>query len=139
MALMPKRVKHRKFQRRRLRGNATSGNYIAYGEFGIQALEAGWVTAEEIEAARVAANRYLGGDAKIFIRIFPHMSATARPAETRMGKGKGEVVYWRANVKPGTILYEISGVDEEAAREAFRLQAHKLCVKTRLARRRHGL
>ncbi len=139
MALMPKRVKHRKFQRRRLRGDATSGNYVAFGEYGIQAMEPGWITSNEIEAARVTANRYLGGEAKIFIRIFPHMSATARPAETRMGKGKGDVVYWRANVKPGTILYEISGVDEEAAREALRRQAHKLSVKTRLAKRRHSL
>jgi large subunit ribosomal protein L16 len=139
MALMPKRVKHRKFQRRDIRGNATSGNYVAFGDFGIQALEAGWISANEIEAARVAANRFLGGEAKIYIRIFPHMSATARPAETRMGKGKGDVAYWRSNVKPGTILYEIGGVDEELAREAFRRQAHKLSVKTRLARRRHGL
>jgi large subunit ribosomal protein L16 len=139
MALMPKRVKHRKFHRRGLRGEATSGNHVAFGEFGIQALEAGWITSAEIEAARVAANRFLGGEAKIYIRIFPHMSATTRPAETRMGKGKGDVSYWRANVKPGTILYEISGVDEEAAKQAMRRQANKLSVKTRLAYRRHGL
>lgn len=139
MALMPKRVKHRKFHRGRLKGEASSGNYVAYGEFGIQALEPGWITSNEIEAARVTANRFLGGEAKIFIRIFPHMSATARPAETRMGKGKGDVDYWRANVRAGTILYEISGVDEDAAREAFRRQAHKLSVKTRLAKRRHSL
>lgn len=139
MALMPKRVKHRKFMRRKLKGDATSGNYVAFGEFGIQAMEHGWITSSEIEAARVAANRHLGGEAKIFIRIFPHLSATARPAETRMGKGKGDVSYWRANVKPGTILYEIAGATESAAREAFRLQAHKLSVKTRFARRRHAL
>ena len=139
MALMPKRVKHRKFQRGRMKGEATTGNSVAFGEFGIQSLEHGWITSNEIEAARVAANRRLGGEAKIYIRIFPHMSATARPAETRMGKGKGDVEYWRANVKPGTILYEIAGVDEEIAREAFRLQAHKLSVKTRFARRRHTL
>jgi large subunit ribosomal protein L16 len=139
MALMPKRVKHRKFQRRKLRGEATSGNFVAFGDYGIQALEAGWISANEIEAARVAANRFLGGEAKIYIRIFPHMSATARPAETRMGKGKGDVAYWRANVRPGTILYEIAGVDEDLAREAFRRQAHKLSVKTRFATRRHGL
>ena len=139
MALMPKRVKHRKFQRRRVRGDASSGNYVAFGEFGIQAMEPGWISAAEIEAARVAANRFLGGEATIYIRIFPHMSATARPAETRMGKGKGDVVYWRANVKPGTILYEIGGVSEELARDALARQAHKLSVKTRMAKRRHSL
>ncbi len=139
MALMPKRVKHRKFQRGRLRGNATSGNFVAFGDYGIQAIEAGWISANEIEAARVAANRFLAGEGRLFIRIFPHQSATARPAETRMGKGKGDVTYWRANVKPGTILYEIAGVDEDIAREAFRLQSAKLSVKTRLARRRHAL
>ncbi|MFH0910914.1 MAG: 50S ribosomal protein L16 [Planctomycetota bacterium] len=138
MALMPKRVKHRKFHRGRIRGSATSGNYLAYGDYGIQAVEAGWLTANEIEAARVAGTRYLGGDGRLYIRIFPHQSATAKPAETRMGKGKGDIAYWHANVKPGTMLYEISGVSEEAAREAFRLQAHKLSVKTRFARRRHA-
>ncbi|MHC4884002.1 MAG: 50S ribosomal protein L16 [Planctomycetota bacterium] len=139
MALMPKRVEHRKFQRKRIRGEATRGNYVCYGEYDIQAMEAGWITSAEIEAARVTANRCLAGQAKIYIRIFPHRSATARPAETRMGKGKGDVVYWRANVKPGTILYEIGGVAEDAAREAFRRQAHKLSVKTRFAKRRHSL
>lgn len=137
MALMPKRVKHRKFHRGKLTGEATSQNTVAYGEFGIQAMESGWITGNQIEAARIAANRYLGGEAKIFIRIFPHQSATARPAETRMGKGKGEVSYWRANILPGTILYEISGVSEDLAREAFRRQAYKLPVKTRFAKRRH--
>lgn len=139
MALMPKRVKHRKFQRRKLRGEASSGNYVAFGEFGIQSVENGWITANEIEAARVAANRFLGGEAKIYIRVFPHMSATSRPAETRMGKGKGDVSYWRANVRAGTILFELAGVDETMAREAFRRQAHKLSVKTRFATRRASL
>ena len=139
MALMPKRVKHRKFMRGRLKGVATSGNYVAYGEYGIQSLEAGWITAQQIEAARVAANRFLGNEGRIYIGFFPHQSVTSRPAETRMGKGKGEVAFWKANVKPGTILYEIAGVPEDIAREAFRRQSHKLPVKTRLARRRHGL
>jgi large subunit ribosomal protein L16 len=139
MALMPKRVKHRKFQRKRIHGNATSGNYVSYGEFGVQSMEAAWLTGQEIEAARVAATRFLGGEGKIFIRVFPHQSATARAAETRMGKGKGDIAFWHANVKPGTILYEISGVSEETAREAFRLQAHKLSVKTRFTRRRQAL
>lgn len=136
MALMPKRVKHRKFHRGKLRGEATTQKTVTYGDFGIQAAEAGWISANQIEAARVAANRFLGGEAKIFIRIFPHMSATVRPAETRMGKGKGEVAFWRANVLPGTMLYEISGVSEDLAREAFRRQAYKLPVKTRFAKRR---
>ena len=139
MALMPKRVKHRKFHRGRLRGKATSGNYVAFGEFGLQALEGGWITSAQIEAARVAANRCIAGQGKIWIRIFPHKSATARPAETRMGKGKGEVDYWFAVVKPGTILFEIGGVSEELARLAFKRQAYKLPVKTCFARRRHSL
>lgn len=139
MALMPKRVKHRKFQRGRIRGNATSGNHVAFGDFGIQSLEAGRITSAQIEAARVAANRLVGQMGKIWIRIFPNKSATARPAETRMGKGKGEVSYWFANVKPGTMLFEIGGVSEDIAREAFRRQAYKLPVKTCFARRRHSL
>ncbi len=139
MSLMPKRVKHRKFHRGRLRGAASTGNFVAFGEFAIQSLEAGWLTANQIEAARVAANRAVGGQGRIFIRIFPHKSATARAAETRMGKGKGEVSYWFAAVKPGTILFEISGVSEELAREAFRRQAYKLPVKCCFARRRHAI
>lgn len=138
MALMPKRVKHRKFHRGRLKGKATSGNYVAFGEYGIQSLECGWITSEQIEAARVAANRAIGGQGKIWIRIFPQKSATARPAETRMGKGKGEVDYWFAPVKAGTVLFEIGGVEEKMAREAFRRQAYKLPVKTAFAKRRHS-
>ncbi len=140
MALMPKRVKHRKFHRGRLQGKkASSGNFVAFGEFGIQTLEPGWITASQIEAARVAANRVVGQHGKIWIRIFPHKSATARAAETRMGKGKGEVDYWFAPVKTGAILFEIGGVSEEVAREAFRRQAYKLPVKTCFAHRRHSL
>lgn len=139
MGLMPKRVKHRKFHRGRIKGKATSGNYVAYGEFGIQSLETGWITSNQIEAARVAANRVIGGRGKIWIRIFPHKSATARAAETRMGKGKGEVDYWFAAVKAGTVLFEIGGVNEDVAREAFRRQAYKLPVKTCFARRRHAI
>lgn len=139
MALMPKRVKHRKFHRGRLRGDATVGNYVAFGEYGIQALEKGRITGQQIEAARIAANRAVGGKGRIFIRIFPHKSATARPAETRMGKGKGEVSFWFAEVKAGTILFEIGGVDENIAKEAFRRQAYKLPVRTCFARRRHTI
>mgnify|MGYP000661815595 CR=1 FL=1 len=136
MALMPKRVLHRKTHRGRLRGQAGAGNYVAFGEYGLQALECGWITAQQIEAARVTANRFLGSHGHLYIRIFPHRSATARPAETRMGKGKGEVAYWFATVKPGTILFEVSGVDEAVAREAFRRQSHKLPVKCCFAKRR---
>ncbi len=136
MALMPKRVLHRKFHRGRLRGEATAGNYVAFGEYGLQALECGRITSQQIEAARVAANRFIGGHGRLYIRIFPHRSATARPAETRMGKGKGEVAYWFASVKPGSILFELSGVSEEIAREAFRRQSYKLPVKCCFAKRR---
>jgi len=140
MALMPKRLKHsRKFMRGRIRGNATSGNYVAFGDFGIQALEAGRISSQQIEAARVAANRYFGGQGRMWIRIFPQKSATARPAETRMGKGKGEVAFWYASVKPGTILFELGGVSETVAKEAFKRQAYKLPIKTCFAKRRHSL
>ncbi len=140
MALMPKRLKHsRKFMRGRIRGNATSGNFVAFGEFGIQAMEAGKITSQQIEAARVAANRLIAGQGKVWIRIFPHKSASSRPAETRMGKGKGEVDHWYAAVKPGTILFELGGVSEDLAREAFKRQAYKLPIKTCFASRRHSL
>jgi large subunit ribosomal protein L16 len=140
MALMPKRLKHsRKFQRGRIRGNATTGNFVAFGDFGIQSMEKGRVTGQQIEAARVAANRLMGGQGKIWLRIFPHKSATGRPAETRMGKGKGEVEYWFAAVKAGTVLFEIGGVSETLAREAFKRQAYKLPVRTCFARRRQSL
>ncbi len=136
---LPKRVKHRKMFRGRLKGKASSGNFVAFGDYGIQALEAGRITSSQIEAARVAANRAIAGTGKMWIRIFPHKSATARPAETRMGKGKGEVDYWFAEVKAGTILYEIGGVSEDLARAAFRRQAYKLPVKCCLAKRRHAI
>lgn len=136
---LPKRVKYRKMHKRRIRGQATAGNTVAFGEFGIQALEAGRITSAQIEAARVAANRMLGRTGKIHIRIFPHKSATKQPAETRMGKGKGDVDYWFAEVKAGTILYEIAGVSENLAKQAFRLQAYKLPVKTCMVKRRHSV
>jgi len=136
MALMPKRVKHRKFQRGKLRGKASRGNYVAFGEYGLQALECGWITAEQIEAGRLAVMHFLRHEGKLVIRIFPHKSVTATPAETRMGKGKGEPAHWVAEVKPGTILYELSGVPEELAVAAFARVSHKMPIKTRLARRR---
>ena len=138
MPLMPKRVKFRKTQRGRIRGRATRGNRVSFGEFGLQALDRGWVTAQQIEAARVVASRYLGTEGKYWIRIFPHKPVTSTPAETRMGKGKGEVEFWTAVVKPGTVLFEIGGVAEPVARDVFRRQAGKFSVKVRMIKRRAG-
>lgn len=135
--MMPQRVKHRKMQKRRIRGKATTGNTVCFGDYGIQSLETGRITSSQIEAARVAANRILGRTGKIYIRIFPQRSATSQPAETRMGKGKGDIEYWFAEVKPGTVLFEIAGVSATVAQQAFRRQAYKLPVKTCMAERRH--
>lgn len=139
MPMMPKRVKYRKSQKGRVKGNATRGNYVAFGEFGIQALEAGKISAATIEAGRVVASQSVKGGGKLFIRIFPHKSVTSIPAETRMGKGKGEVEYWAAVVKPGTILYEVGGVSEDVARATFARVAHKLPVACRFVTRRPTL
>ena len=137
MSLMPKRVKWRKQQRGSVRGNANKGNYVAYGEYGVQSLEAGWITAAQIEAARVAATRSLAGSgAKLFIRIFPHKPVTSTPEETRMGKGKGDINYWCAVVKPGTVLFEVGGVDEESAKKALNRIAHKVPVNVKMLKRR---
>jgi len=136
MALMPKRVKHRKFQRGSLKGKATRGNYVAFGEYGLQTLERGWISAQQIEAGRVACGHYLREEGKLFIRIFPHKSASSKPAETRMGTGKGEPEYWLATVKPGTILYELSGVPEDIAKEALARIAAKIPLRTRMVHRR---
>jgi large subunit ribosomal protein L16 len=133
---MPKRVKFRKTQRRKIRGEATRGNRVSFGDYGLQVLQRGWITAQQIEAARVAASRYLGTDGKYWIRIFPHKSVTSTPAETRMGKGKGEVDFWAAVVKPGTVIFEVGGVAESVAREVFRRQAGKFSVKVRMLKRR---
>lgn len=129
--LMPKRVKHRKVQRGRIRGNATRGNRVSFGEFGIMALESGRITARQIEAARIACNRALAGAGKIFIRIFPHKPYSSKPAETRQGKGKGEVDYWAAIVRPGTVMYEVRGAPEDIARKALARIAHKLPVRAK--------
>src|ERR1700742_1274033 len=139
MPLMPKRVKYRKSQKGRVRGNATRGNYVAFGEYGIQCLESGKITAQTIEAGRVGASQAVKGGGKLYIRIFPHKSVTAIPAETRMGKGKGEVEFWAAIVKPGTVLYELAGVSEEAARATFARLAYKLPVRCRFVMRRPTL
>ena len=136
MANMPKRVKHRKVHRGKLRGFASRGNKVNFGDFGLQALEAGWIPANVIEAGRVTANRYMGGEGKLYIRMFPNKPVTSTPLETRMGKGKGEPEYWAAVVLPGTVLYEISGVPEQVAKGAFARIAHKLPVKTRCVPRR---
>lgn len=135
MALMPKRVKHRKSQRGRSKGNATRGHRVSYGEFGLQALEGGWVSAATIEAGRIAAQQYLRNEGRLYIRIFPHKPITSIPLETRMGKGKGEPEYWAAVVKPGTVMFEISGVSEQAARICFARLAHKLPLRVRFVRR----
>lgn len=127
--LMPKRVKHRKVQRGRMTGVATKGNKLAYGEFGLQALEPAWITSNQIEAARRAMTRYIKRGGQIWIKIFPDKPVTRKPAETRMGKGKGSPEYWVAVVKPGRILFEMTGVSEELAREAMRLAMHKLPIK----------
>jgi len=139
MALMPKRVKFRKAQRGKLRGKATRCNYVAFGEFGLQSLENGWISAQQIEAGRVTASQYLGQEGKTYIRIFPHKPVTAIPLESRMGKGKGEPEYWVACVKEGTILYELGGVPEDVAKQVFNRIAHKMPVRCRFVRRRHRL
>ncbi len=137
MPLMPKRVMHRKQMRRVKKRNATRGNYVAYGDFGLQVLEGGCLTARQIEAGRVAATHFLRREGKIFIRVFPDKPVTKKPLETRMGKGKADVDYWAAVVKPGTVLYEIAGVPEDIARQAFCRITHKMPYRCRMIGRRH--
>ncbi len=134
--LMPKRVKWRKMHRGRIRGIACRGNQVSFGDYGLQALEPAWLSARTIEAGRIAATRN-APEAKLWIRVFPQKSVTSRPAETRQGKGKGDIDYWCAVVKPGTVLYELGGVTEAQARKAFNRVAHKLPVKVRMVLRRH--
>ena len=133
--LMPKRVKYRRVQRGRMRGKATRGNFLAYGDYGIVATEPCWITANQIEAARVAMTRYIKRGGQVWIKIFPDKPVTKKPAETRMGSGKGSPEYWVAVVKPGRVLFEIAGVDEATAREAIRLASHKLPCKTKFIAR----
>ena len=133
--LMPKRVKRRKQFRGSMRGKALRGNKITYGEYGIVATEPAWITANQIEAARVAVTRYIKRGGKVWIKIFPDKPVTAQPAETRMGKGKGNLEYWVAVVKPGRVMFEISGVSEEIAKEALRLAVHKLPIKCKIVSR----
>ncbi len=137
MPLMPKRVKdnHRKMHRGNRGGNATSGDYVAFGDFGLQVLTRGWVTNNQIEACRIAINRYLRRRGRVYIRIFPQKSFTKRPPDTRMGKGKGAVEGWVAVCRPGNIMFEVGGVTESAAREALRLASNKLGIRTRFVYR----
>lgn len=133
--LVPKRVKYRRPHRPGLKGKASKGNTVTYGEFGLQALEAGWITNRQIEAARVAITRHVKRGGKVWIKIFPDRPITAKPAETRMGKGKGSPEYWVAVAKPGRIMFELSGVSEEVAKEAMRLAANKLPIKCKFVKR----
>ena len=139
MALMPKRVKRRKQHRGKIKGRATRGNAVAFGEYGLQATERGWLNSRQIEAGRVACSHFLGGEGRIWIRVFPHKPITAKPAEVRMGTGKGDVDDWVAVVRPGTILYEVGGVVEAKAKVALNRIAHKMPFRVCMARRRPNL
>ena len=136
--LLPTRVKYRKQMRGRMTGKATRGNTVTYGQFGLQALEPAWITSNQIEAARVAMTRYTKRGGQVWIKIFPDKPITQKPAETRMGKGKGSPEYWVAVVKPGRVMFEIAGVSEEVAREALRLAMHKLPVKCKIVTKEEG-
>ena len=136
MAMMPKRVKFRKNQRGKVKGNASRGNAVSMGEFGLQALDGGWLSAEAIEAGRITAANFIRGEGRLYIRVFPHKSVTAIPLETRMGKGKGEPEYWASVVKPGMILYEVAGLPEAAARDCLARVAYKMPFKCRFVTRR---
>jgi len=136
MAMMPKRIKHRKQMRGKMNGFATRGQTVAFGDYGIQSLEAHWITARQLEAGRVAATHYLHREGKVYIRIFPDKPISSKPLETRMGKGKGETKDWVACVKPGTVLFEIGGVDDDTAKQALVRVAHKMPVRCRLLARR---
>ena len=133
--LMPKRVKRRKVMRGRMKGKAQRGNFLAYGDYGLVAVTPGWVTSNQIEAARIAMTRFIKRGGKVWIKIFPDKPVTAKPAETRMGSGKGSPEYWVSVVKPGRVLFEMNGVSEEIAREALRLASHKLPIKTKFIKK----
>ena len=137
MPRMPKRVKFRKSQRGRIKGKATRGNTVAFGEFGLQALEPGWVTARQLEAGRITASHFLRREGKLWIRVFPWKPVSSKPLETRMGKGKGEPDFWTAIVRPGTMIYELGGVSEDLARQAFNRITHKMAVRCRMVHRTH--
>ena len=139
MATMPKRVKFRKSQRGKMKGNATRGNTVAFGEYGLQALKAAWIAAKQIEAGRVAASHFLRREGRLFIRIFPHKPISSKPLEVRMGSGKGEPEFWAAVVKPGTVMFEVAGVDLPTAKRCLARIAHKMPVRCRFVARRHAV
>src|SRR5262252_85359 len=139
MPLMPKRVKFRKSQRGKVKGNATRGNTVTFGEYGLQAVEGGWLSAEAIEAGRITATHFVRGEGRLYIRVFPHKSITAIPAETRMGKGKGELEYWAAVIKPGMMLYEVGGLPEASARQVMARLAYTVPFRGRVVSRRPGV
>lgn len=139
MPMMPKRVKFRKSQRGKMKGNATRGNTVAFGEYGLQSLESCWLTARQIEAGRVACMHYLRREGRLHIRVFPHKPVSAKPLEVRMGTGKGEPEFWAAVIKPGTVLFEVGGVDEMTAKRALSRVAHKMPVRTRFVVRKHAV
>ena len=137
--LMPKRIKFRKSQRGSMRGKATRGHRVTFGDFGLQSTETAWITARQIEAGRIAASHFLRGEGKVWIRVFPHKPVSGKPLETRMGKGKGDTDFWAACVKPGTILYEVGGIPEDVARQVLNRMSHKMPIKCRMARRQAAL
>jgi large subunit ribosomal protein L16 len=139
MANMPKRVKFRKSQRGKMKGNATRGNTVAFGEYGLQTLSPAWISAKQIEAGRVAASHFLRREGRLFIRIFPHKPISSKPLEVRMGSGKGEPEFWAAVVKPGTVMFEVAGVDEPTAKRCLARVAHKMPVRCRFVERRHAV
>ena len=139
MPMMPKRIRYRKSQRGKMRGNATRGNTVSFGEYGLQGLAAHWLTARQIEAGRVAATHFLHRQGRVYIRVFPDKPVSGKPLEVRMGKGKGETEFWCARIKPGTVLFEVGGVEEDVARQALARVAAKMPIRCRFVRRRHGL
>jgi large subunit ribosomal protein L16 len=139
MANMPKRVKFRKSQRGKMKGNATRGNTVAFGEYGLQTLSPAWISAKQIEAGRVAASHFLRREGRLFIRIFPHKPISSKPLEVRMGSGKGEPEFWAAVVKPGTVMFEVAGVDEPTAKRCLARVAHKMPVRCRFVARKHAV
>jgi len=136
MNLLPKRVKYRKQQRGKLRGNATRGNYVSYGDYGLQCLEPHWISGKQLDAGRIAAQHFLRRQGKLYIRVFPDKPISKKPLETRMGTGKADVDYWAARVKPGTILFEVAGVSEDLAKQALARIAHKMPIRCRFVGRR---
>jgi len=139
MAMMPKRVKYRKSQRGTMKGNASRTNYVAFGEYGLQSLETAWVAGKNIEAGRVAATHYLHREGRVYVRIFPYKPISAKPLETRMGKGKGETAFWAARVRPGIVMFEVGGVTEDVAKQALIRVAHKMPIKCRFVKRKHSI